>query len=499
MHDNDLVKTLLIDCPFSIQGADAVSFSSHVSIFDYDLVIWDPEETAKHFSNKPYQGVYRGRPAPNDADSVALVDAIERRKREFRDFLDRGRTLIVFATPPKIFWVDTGRRDTSGTGRNQKVTQIVEDVDLLSALPVPYEAVAGRGIELELASDAASKLWQETRGHWIYRCTLDAFPGEAILRVADIDKVVGSVQKRDGGGVFAILPEPWLPSNKDCVKVERNEEEGRSVSAGGAAILDTVIDDQEEDGILAISDDSPMVPMAIYAWAVELNVGEEEPLPDWCADLQFQSEIDRQSEMVQVESSMAEIVAHMDGLKVAQAEDAQWKRLIASQGKPLERQVQAAFELLGFQILEAKGGRSDLRLDYSGQRVVVEVKGLGKSAGEKHAAQLEKWVAEELADGVQAKGILVVNGWKDQRPDARDKVFPDQMLPYASARSHCLLTGVQLLNMSAVVRADPTNAQAITTEILGTVGPVSGYENPLSLFVVPPGVRSDADDAAGTN
>ncbi|MFJ2755207.1 hypothetical protein ACIO3S_06405 [Nocardioides sp. NPDC087217] len=474
------MRTLLLDCPFDLPGADAFTFMSYVSVFDYDLVMWDPGGTARKLASKPYQAQHRGGPQLDAADSVAFMEALVRRQTEFGELLALGKTLIVFATPPKVFWVETGKRETSGTGRNQKVTNFVEDVDLLMALPVPYKAMAGTGIELELAADVAGGLWRATKGEWVYRCTLETFPGKAILRVANVDKVVGSVEIRENGGVFALLPEPWIePEVED--EDDTNDEDDEDETT------------QENRDAAAETEDPLLVPKAIYAWAVGLSVGEDEPFPEWCMNLLLHSEAERQNELVQVETSMAELATKLEELKAAQAGDAQWKRLIVSQGEALERQVQAAFELLGFEVLDTQRGRSDLRLNYNGKRVVVEVKGLGKSAGEKHAAQLEKWVAEELAGDVEAKGILVVNAWKDIPLKDRSAAFPDQMLEYAKARGHCLLTGLQLLNMCVTVRNSPAQAQSMADQLLSTVGPVAEHEDPSKIFATPASIQPLAD------
>ena len=463
------MRTLLLDCRFDLPGADVGTFMSYVSVFDYDLVMWDPGVTAGELASKPFQAEHRGRPSLDAADSVAFIEALSRRKAEFGELLALGRTLVVFATPPRIFWFESGRRETSGTGRNQKVTNIIDNIDLLLALPMSYEAKVGVGFELELAADVAAGLWRATKGEWAYLCTLETFPGEGILRVANSDKIVGSVEIRENGGVFALLPKPLIATGDGT-------------------------DDEDDEEAVDETEDRLLVPKAIYSWAVGLSVSEDEPVPDWCVNLLLDSEAERQDELVQVETSMAELATKLEELKAAQARDAQWKRLIASQGEALERQAQAAFELLGFEVLETQRGRSDLRLDYNGKRAVVEVKGLGKSAGEKHAAQLEKWVAEELADDVEAKGILVVNAWKDLPPEARRAAFPDQMLEYAKARGHCLLTGLQLLNMCVTVRKSPTQAQAMAEQLLSTVGPVAGREDPSKIFAPPSSIQDECGD-----
>lgn len=188
------VRTLLLDCGFTLKNADSVPFTSDYSVFDYDLVIWDPRGTLAHYEGQ-YVSHYRGRPAPNEADSVVLAGAVDRRNREFRDFLDHGRALVVIASPAQIVWIDTGDRTTSGTGRNQKVTKMVKDVDLMSVLPFEYEAIEGSGVALELAAESANDLWQETRTGWLYRCTLATYPGTVLFRVGGTDKVAGAITR----------------------------------------------------------------------------------------------------------------------------------------------------------------------------------------------------------------------------------------------------------------------------------------------------------------
>lgn len=453
-------------------------FKSLVSIFDYDLVIWDPAQTAVTYQS-PYQQFYRGRPSPSEDESVALAEDVRRRAREFRDFLDLGRSLVVFASPPQIFYVDTGRKETSGTGRNQKVTRLVEGLDLLSALPFECEATPGAGVELELASSRASNLWRTTRDGWSYRCTLDVYPGEPILRVQGAEKVVGSLEFLESGAVIAVLPKPWIPPTDE--DDNDNDIGGRSGDESDQADASN----QEDDKNGIENDDRYAIPKAVHAWIQEIATADDEPPPAWTARFLLASEVKRVPEITAVEEEMARLVERLDALKADHAGDQQWKRLVSAQGEVLERQVQSAFETLGFRVLERQRGRGDLRLEYHGKRAVVEVKGLAKSAAEKHAAQLEKWVAEELADEVEAKGILVINGYREDPPDDRARVFPAQMLPYAVARGHCLVTGLQLLAMRIAAETDPGRRDDLARVLMETVGVVNGFSDPREVFQAP--------------
>ena len=99
-----------------------------------------------------------------------------------------------------------------------------------------------------------------------------------------------------------------------------------------------------------------------------------------------------------------------------------------------------------------------------------------KSAAEKHAAQLEKWVAGSFADtGTGHKGILVVNTWRETPLDKRtEEDFPAQMIPYSVGREHVLLTGLDLFVIAAEIYTDPAKADYWRGKILSTSGRLDG-------------------------
>jgi hypothetical protein len=155
----------------------------------------------------------------------------------------------------------------------------------------------------------------------------------------------------------------------------------------------------------------------------------------------------------------------------------QRKTLFTGTGPALEMLVENALAKLGFAVDEGRPGRSD-RIALRGDRVaVLEIKGLVKSAGEKDAAQLEKWVSEYLLEhGKAPKGILVVNGWRTVPLRERtEPVFPEQMLPFSKARDHCLMTGLQLLGAWLDVEENPDKADEIAESILSCIGLYGKY------------------------
>ena len=132
---------------------------------------------------------------------------------------------------------------------------------------------------------------------------------------------------------------------------------------------------------------------------------------------------------------------------------------------------------MGVNVTEGEANRTDRLATYGDTRIVVEVKGSTKSAAERDAAQLEKWVSEyHVEHGVQPKGILVVNAWSNQKlPDRREPAFPPQMVPFAESRGHALVSGIQLLGAWLDVEADPDKHEEIVESLLACVGPWKRY------------------------
>ena len=134
---------------------------------------------------------------------------------------------------------------------------------------------------------------------------------------------------------------------------------------------------------------------------------------------------------------------------------------------------------LGVEATTGAPGRDDLILKFEGRVAVAEVKGVTKSAQEKHAAQLEKWVSEYFTEhGVHPKGILIVNPYCNLPLDKRtEQAFPNQMLKYSTNREHCLLTTVQLLGILLTTWDRPEIRPEIVRSIFDNVGVFDGYED----------------------
>ncbi|ROS38409.1 hypothetical protein [Amycolatopsis thermoflava] len=455
-----------IDVYLHHEDFDITEFHSHQSIFDFDVAFWDPPNSAHELARTSFE-FYQGASLLSENLSAAIPGHISRRRSEFRSFLELGRTLVVFAGAHTQLCRDTGKRNYSGTGKNRVTTRLVEPVSLLDTLPVSCEFTPSSGTAIEVKDQRFSSVYQETKRRWSYRAILEGEITHPLAVIRGTDKPLGAIYKFANQGMLIILPDFQGPAELDDEEVE----------------FESIPYDEYAGKLIG--------------WVASLRGDSDARIPDWMQHWSFPEQVARRQALRDLQEDVDKILQKMEELKSADAEEDAWKILATGSGNALEIQAQKAFEALGFEVQESKPGRSDLRMRYDETAIVAEVKGVKKSATEGHAAQLEKWVAEEISAGRgQPKAILIVNAWREKPLDERsDPVFPDQMLPYSEARGHCLVSGLQLLNMARIALEQPEERAALARKLLNTVGVMQGHADLTQIFAPKEEAIADHDTA----
>ena len=117
-----MAERTLLSVGFNIPGLsdDFLYFDSDRSLLDADVVLFQP--TFSQF--KPIT-TFQGKPSLSESDSATVAEHTQRWKNELSEALKAGKTIFVFLPPLEEVVIDTGKREYSGTGRNQKVLHIV--------------------------------------------------------------------------------------------------------------------------------------------------------------------------------------------------------------------------------------------------------------------------------------------------------------------------------------------------------------------------------------
>ena len=448
-------KTILsIACEFDHPDVAPARFRSSVSLFDYQVAIVDPAAALSEYRAEAWTPTYMGLTSLDDDDSVNLVRDIARRRSEILEFVNLGRAVVVLVPPPTECYVATGALEHSGTGRNRQTTRMVRRESLGNAIPAKFSTKAGRGRSISyVGPKALAGFWQRTKDWLEYRAVFDVVPGKPVMEVSGTAKVVASVLSTDSGGVMLFLPH--LDDSRLTIASTRRAHRG-------------FIDGLAE----ALSD---------------LRPGAE-TLPTWTSELLVPKEVELAAVLQESETAIAEQLARRDATQAELDGVRRLKYLVSGTCTQLEAAARAAFEALGAATDAPAGRRTDLRLTAAGRTAVVEIKGKGGSAAEADAAQLEKWVAEEVElGGDRPKAILLVNGFRNDPMTTRSiDVFPDQMIDYSTKREHCLIAGWQLLAAYWEATRHREAAPDIVREILDTSGRFTRYTSWRAAIETPP-------------
>lgn len=430
-----------------------IPFNSDYSLLDYDVIIFDASDIFLEYRAVPGRWTYKGyRNLDSDA-SVHILQDLQRRKNEMTELVNIGRTVIIFCPIPDKCYIDSGQREYSGTGRSRQTTRIVNELDINSFFPEAVQSgtteAYGKKIVFD-GDDIFRSFWKKIKNMVCYKAYFNSPAGKPFIFVKDTDKPVGTWFQFEKGNIVFI---PHLADRDDKDYFPKVADYNNAASAFISAIIDLVNDLKSLTG--------------------------EYTLPEWTYAYLIPSERDLSDKIRKQELRLRKILDSIDTQKKQREDIRKYKLLLCGKGTALKKQVISVLNEIGLKAKEGPKGRDDIIIQYGEKIGIGEVKGKSKSAAEKDAAQLEKWVSEHYSNnGIKAKGFLIVNAFCETPLNERkETAFPSQMLPYCSNREHCLLTTVQLLNILLETKRNPRKRDDILTQLFETIGIYKGYDN----------------------
>ena len=119
-------RILTIGLELASAEVEEAEFESKQSLLDWHIVLFKPQLLGVLPHDNQY---YQGKPSFSERASFRLRASCEHWRREIKQAVEAGKTVIVFAAKLEEVFVDTGERSHSGTGRNQKTTIHVSGYD----------------------------------------------------------------------------------------------------------------------------------------------------------------------------------------------------------------------------------------------------------------------------------------------------------------------------------------------------------------------------------
>ena len=351
------------------------------------------------------------------------------------ELLRSGKNIFVILNAPDVFRI----RENSGAKYSF--------FDCFSFLPVQIRIEHLKGHELITTSEPPYDLYfRKNKDALFYECVIERLPNAVSLaNIRGTSKLISAYVEYEHGKIIFLPP----------VKLEGDVGTKAAWEVNGSRFIESIME-------LHRTLSAP---------------SETNELPSWTESFHILNELEAIQLKHQSEIKMQKLKEKIEAEQKAIDNITNYKRLLTETGEPLENIVKQVLSELGFELCMTEEKRSDVIAKYNNIDIVAEIKGVGKSAAEKHAAQLEKWASQFLIDhGHQPRALLIVNGYNTLPLDQRtEEVFPDQMLKYSTSREQTLITTTQLLCLFVEIQEHPDCKEERIQELLSTIGRYNRY------------------------
>lgn len=424
-----MAKKSIVTVGFALpdEAVDFIDIDSKASLIEHDIIIFKPDLSSIHCSEN-----YQGYPCYSQSLSSKVREIIDHWRTQIIAANRSGKTTIILLPEKKIFYLYTGGREVSGTGRNARVTNHVEPKSNYDLLPLTFRQwTNAHGSKIEL-SDKSSPISEAIKFIFpilAYRSYFELDKSTSVLKVRGSDNVVGAVFNSDHPGLVLLLPDfnfEWI----DLWEETATEDETDA--------------DEDDDGCWSQEAfaRSSLIVQAALALERHVNGSGTQPPPNWldAADYTLPAEAEALAVINQISE---EIAAKKKAQEIAEGQllaAKHWKDLLFAQGPTLERAVRDFFNLGGInaKAYAAQDMEFDVIFEFQGKRYIGEVEGKdNKPISVEKISQLKRCLEEDFSrDEVTdyANGILFGNAFRMTNPLERPGSFTEKVI-ISSVRS----------------------------------------------------------------
>lgn len=454
-------RILTIGLELASPDTQHAGLRSKTSLLDWDIVLFKLQ-IDEFISHVDY---FQGKPSLSDSASFQLKECCEHWRREIKQAVEAGKTVVVFLPELQQVFVDTGQRSYSGTGRNQKTTRHVAEYDNYQAIPAALAAVTATGNTMKLSARGAEVLapyWSEFESISQYKVLLTDPKAPACIVTRTGEKPVGALYRsKSSAGTLLLLPDiEFYPDN--FIK-----QRGETASWTSAA-------EQFAGRMLA----------TVVALDKALrSAGEVTPEPPWATESQFTlgPESALRIQLLEAVRRVEEAQKYKEQLEEQLRFAGAYRALLFEKGKPLENAIIEALRLLGFTAAPYKESDSEFDVVFESDegRLIGEAEGKdNKAVNIDKLRQLAMNIHEDLQrESVTkpAKPVLFGNGLRLHALNERSEPFTEKCLSAATTSSTAVVFTPDLFwpVQYLVTNADAEYARACRQAMLSSTGRVT--------------------------
>jgi len=347
------------------ENDDYIALDSFSSLADTDIAIFAPDFRNASYSSYEtgsYSGSeYEGKKLYNKESSVSIKEHSKHWKKELLHFVERGGTLFVVLCKKMDFFIYTGTKDISGTGRNQKTTHHVSPFSNYEYLPfgkVEYHVATGKTVVPQ--SDLVADIYKHFNELFSFEVYLKSEAlTKGIFTTKNNDRILGAAIKiKEGNLVF--LPAFDFNDNKYSKYNKKKDEEywtDEAIKQGKIFINCLVAIDKSLKGET-----------------------QKTPKPNWLDAQQFELEESTATkrEINKIKKEIEKRNKELETLNTVLEEQESLKDLLFETGKPLELAVIKALRIMGYSAENYDDGELELDqiiISPEGERFIGECEG----------------------------------------------------------------------------------------------------------------------------
>ncbi|MCW2242913.1 hypothetical protein [Azospirillum canadense] len=446
-----------LDLP-DVEGLECIGITDYRSLLDADIVAFRADMA--HFS-APEE--YNGKPLISSKDSANVVESKNHWRKQLSAAYEHGKTVVIFMTEKNERYYYTGRMEWSGTGKNSRGTNIVDQIDSTAFIPLKFDELtfaSGSSMILSSAAEPVSIYWKEFEAYSSYECYFKHSKVKPMVLTKSANAVVGAMLR--GAGTVYMMPDINWDVDELSDYNEKDEdwywnEDGKRLAY------------KFRDALLDIDRKSR-------------KDAETTPEPAWAQEISY-----RLAQESDIESSIAKITVEIDDLATKRqvlrdelVEVGNLRHLLYEKGKGLEVAIRRALAAMGFDAQSFKDEDSEFDAVFASKegRFIGEVEGKdNKQINIDKHSQLQRNISEDFAkEGIEdmAVGVLFGNAYRLMPVSERGDFFTEKVHKASAQIKTALVRTPDLFPIAKYLleNEDEEFAEACRKSILEGVGGV---------------------------
>lgn len=459
--------------------SERVSFESRASLLEWDIILFNPS-IADSFGT--YES-YKGKPSLDDYRSVAVQEATQHWRRELAEALRAGKTIFVFLPTLQEAWIDTGRREYSGTGRNRHTTQIVAPITNYEALPISMQVTAseGKGMALTAAGTVLADYWRRFADRSVYQVLISGKSATSLVITKTGNKTVGAlIRSTESSGSLVLLPHIDLGADVFFREVKKK--------AGAAEPADESDDDEEsayEWTPAGRKFGGQLIEALLAVDAALRQSAESTPPPRWTTAPEYAlpREARVRQQLLALEKELQVLTRQKEEKRAEALQEGALRRLLFEKGPLLEEAIIQALTQMGFTASRYRSSQSefDVVFEAAEGRLIGEAEGKdNKAINVDKLRQLEMNLHEDFArDEItqMAKGALFGNAYRLLPLAERPDYFTAKCVSAAKRNGCALVRTPDLFRVASYLsdREDPEFGKRCREAIMAAAGDIVSF------------------------